>query len=338
MSPAAASKRVLRRLKIRGVGRYLPRRVVRNEELAPRLGLGADEIFERCGVSERRRASPQDERADWMAAQAAREALVDANLDPQALDLILNASATPLQALPDAAPFIQDALGLGRSGIATMSVGSACLSFLSALDVAASLLGTERYRHILLVSSEVSSIGLDSTDLETAPLFGDAAAAVVVSLPDPDDPAALLGVRFETYGHGAELTQIPGGGTRRPPGSPESHPSDNLFRMNGPALLKLSARHARPFLRRLAEDAGPLDDALLIPHQPSRAGLKLMEMLGFSPARTVSVLATLGNCVAASMPLALYDAIRSGRLAGGQRALLLGTGAGVSLGGALLEL
>jgi 3-oxoacyl-[acyl-carrier-protein] synthase-3 len=328
----------MQRRLIRGVGRYLPRRVVHNHELAAACGLTAEQALERSGVRERRRADPQDEGAAEMGAHAAREALAQADMAPSSLDLILNASGTPLQALPDAAPFIQAALGLGRSGIASMSVGSACLSFLSALDMAASLLATQRYRRILIVSSEVSSAGLDFRDPETAPLFGDAAAAVVVTLPDPHDQAMLHGVHFETYGDGASLTEIPGCGTRRPPSSPLTRMEDGLFRMNGPALLKFAARRARPFLQRLEESVAPggSEGALLIPHQPSRAGLRLLELLGFAPERMVVTLGELGNCVAASIPLALYEAITSKRLMPGDRALLLGTGAGVSFGGAVL--
>jgi 3-oxoacyl-[acyl-carrier-protein] synthase III len=273
-----------------------------------------------------------------MGAHAAREALDDAGLAARDIDLILNASGTPEQALPDTAPFIHKELGLGPSGIPAMSVGAACLSFLAAFDVAASLLATERYRQVLIVSTEVSSVGLDPSDRETGPLFGDGAAAIVVARPEKGDPACLHAARFETYSEGAALTGIPGCGTRRPPGHPDTNLSDSLFRMNGPALLRVAVRHGRPFLKRFAHDLAGLSfcDALLIPHQPSRAGMGLYEPLGFPPGRTVVTLTELGNCVAASMPLSLYEAVRSGRLARGQRAMLLGTGAGVSFGAGLL--
>ena len=327
-----------RPLKICGVGRYLPARVVSNDEAGAACGLSAADVLARTGVAPRRRAAGPGETASAMGAHAAREALSEAGLAPHDLDLVINASATPEQALPDTAPFIQRELGLGGSGIPAWSVGAACLSFLAALDVASSLLATARYRRILIVSSEVSSAGLDAADAETGPLFGDAAAAVVVGFPEPGDPACLHAVRFETYGDGATLTEIPGCGTRRPPGAPGSRAADSLFRMNGPALLKMAIRRGRPFLERFAMDLGDtaINGALLIPHQPSRAGMGIYAMLGFPAERTVTTLESLGNCVAASMPLSLYEAVRSGRLVRGQRALLLGTGAGVTFGCGLL--
>lgn len=326
-----------RPLKILGVGRYLPARRVPNAEAGRPCGLSAAQVRARTGVAVRHRAGP-GEHASVMGARAALDALARAGLEPGAVDLILNASATPEQALPDTAPFIQRELGLGASGVPAFSVGAACLSFLVALDTAASFLATGRFRCILIVSADISSVGLDANDPETGPLFGDGAAAVVVGPAARDDSACLHAVRFETYGDGATLTEIPGCGTRRPPSHPDTILGDSLFRMDGPALLRVAIRRGRPFLVRLQEDVGgsSLHGALLIPHQPSRAGMEIYRLLGFDRARTISTLEQYGNCVAASMPLSLCEAIDAGRLTRGERVLLLGTGAGVSFGGALL--
>jgi 3-oxoacyl-[acyl-carrier-protein] synthase-3 len=325
-------------MKLYGMGRYLPSRIVSNDEIAQGLTLSPEDLLRKSGVLRRHRADPAREPAHVMGARAGLAALEAAGLTCAEVDLILNASGTPLQALPDSAPFIQAELGLGNSGIATLSVASSCLSFLSALDVAASLLATHRYGRILVVSSDRASAGVDFSDPETAPLFGDGAAAAVVGLPSPGDPAALHAVHFETYGDAATLTEIPGGGSRHPPTQPSTTPEHGYFRMNGPALLRLAARHARPFLERLRAAAGGLDHDLLVPHQPSRAGLELFSRLGFPPERTLNTLTHFGNCVAASLPLSLHEAIASGRLRPGNRVLMLGTGAGISFGGALLTL
>jgi 3-oxoacyl-[acyl-carrier-protein] synthase-3 len=327
-----------RPLKICGLGRYLPRRLVHNHELGPACGLTSDEVFQRTGVRTRHRAEPGLETAAIMGAHAAEEALADARFDRRDVDLLINASATPEQALPDTGPFIQRALGLGESGIPCLGVNSACLSFMAALDVAASLLHTERYRRILIVSSEISAVGLDAQDPETAPLFGDAAAAVVVTRPEPGESSCLHHVCFETFGEGASLTEIPGCGTKHPPSAPETRVAHSLFRMQGTALLKLAAKRGRPFLQRFSREIGDaaMDDGLVIAHQPSRAGLRMLALLGIAEARMVITLPELGNCVAASIPLGLYAAVRDGRLQRGQRAILLGTGAGVTFGAALL--
>jgi 3-oxoacyl-[acyl-carrier-protein] synthase-3 len=327
-----------RPLKLCGLGRYLPQRIVHNDEVGPPCGLSPDEVFRRTGVRTRHRAEPGRETAGIMGAHAAREALADAQLEPRDLDLVINASATPEQALPDTGPFIQRALGLGDSGVPCLGVNSACLSFLAALDVAASLLYTQRYGRILIVSSEISSVGLDASDPETAPLFGDAAAAAVVTRPGPGELSCLHHMCFETFGEGASLTEIPGCGTKHPPSSPETTIAHSLFRMHGTALLKLARKRGRPFLARFAREIGAsgLGDGLVIAHQPSRAGLRMLALLGIPEARMVMTLPELGNCVAASIPLGLYAAVRDGRLRRGERAILLGTGAGVTLGAALL--
>jgi 3-oxoacyl-[acyl-carrier-protein] synthase III len=337
-SCSAETSAPARPLKICGVGRYLPHRVVTNDEVGPACGLSSDGVLARCGVATRHRVNGLEETASFMGAAAAREALADAGLGIRDVDLILNASATPEQALPDTAPFLQAQLGLGSSGVPAWTVSAACLSFLAALDVAASLLACGRHRTILIVSSEISSAGLNPADPETGPLFGDGAAAVVVQRTPGGDASSVDALRMETYGEGAALTGIPGCGTKRPPGGAATRADDHLFRMNGPALLRTALRRGRPFIDRLVSGLDPRDvaSAIVIPHQPSRAGMELLTVLGFAPARVVCTLERYGNCVAASMPLALCEAVRSGRLARGDRALLIGTGAGVSFGGAVL--
>lgn len=327
-----------RPLKICGVGRYLPRRVLTNHDVGPACGLAAADVLARCGVSRRHRAEGASESASAMGAAAAMEALRDAGLAASDVDLILNASATSQQALPDTAPFLQAQLGLGSSGIPAWSVSAACLSFLAALDVAASLLACGQHETILIVSTEISSVGLNPADPETGPLFGDGAAAVVVRRTPPGEPSCLTTARIETYGEGVASTGIPGCGTRRPPGGQETREDDHVFRMNGPALLRTAIKRGRPFLDRLVGDCDPAEvaSALVVPHQPSRAGMELLYAMGFPPDRVVHTLEQYGNCVAASIPLALYEAVSRGRLVRGAHALLIGTGAGVSFGGALL--
>ncbi len=208
-------------LKILGVGRYLPERTVPSSEVEALCGLPAGWIERRSGVLERRWVTRESgETASHMGAQAAREAVAEAGLALTDLDLILNASGTPEQAIPDGGPLIQRQLGLGSSGIACLSVHATCLSFLAALDLSANLLATGRYRHILIVTAEIGSAGINVREPESASLMGDAAAAVVVSRTPPGEAACLQAARLETYGDGADLTAIRGGGTRRHPNHP----------------------------------------------------------------------------------------------------------------------
>lgn len=323
-------------LKIAGVGRYVPEKVVPSTELDEKLGLRPGWIEEKQGVKERRWVT--DETASYMGAQAAREALANAGIDLSEVDLILNASGTAEQAIPDGAPFIQRQLGLGESGVACMTVHTTCLSFLAGLDVAASFLTTGRYRTILIVSSEISSCGLNWTHPESSTLFGDAAAAAVLVRTPEGEASCIHGARYETYGSGAEYTQIPGGGTRRHPNLPTTSPEDNLFHMDGPAVFKMAIEYAPAFLMKLipdfAEELSKLK--VVVPHQASKLALDSHLMFGMTEEQIVRTIDRFGNCVGASIPVTLYEAVQTGRLERGDKALLLGTGAGLSFGGIVL--
>lgn len=287
----------------------------------------------RAGVRERRWASDGETNA-ILGATAARAALDAAALSARDVDLVLNASGTAQQPIPDNAALIAAELGL--SGVAAFSVHATCLSFLAALDVAADRVALGRAKRVLIVSSDVGSVGLNFGEPESACLIGDGAAAVIVG---PSDGASGLHVsRFETYPEGAHLTEIRGGGTWRTPSHPDATPTDFLFRMAGLGVLKLARDVAPSFLERLSPglSTGLGDIDVVVPHQASLAGLRLMERFGWPRERVATTLETLGNVIAASIPLTLHRAITSGALARGQRTLLIGTGAGFSIGGAIL--
>lgn len=320
-------------VQIAGVGHYLPKRVVSSAELDERMNLRPGWIQERQGVRERHWVT--DERASFMGAEAAREALDRAGVALQDVDLILNASGTAEQAIPDGGPFLQQQLGLGDSGVACFTIHATCLSFLVAFDHAASLIATGRYRNVLIISSEIASVGLNWSHPESSTLFGDGAAAALLRPTPQGEPSCVLRARLETYGSGAEYTQIPGGGTRRHPNQETTQPEDNLFHMDGPAVFKMAVRIAPAFLGRLLPNYASEIHKIrtVIPHQASKLALDAHLMLGMTEEQIVRTIDRYGNCVAASIPLTLHEAIQTGRLERGDRALLLGTGAGLSFGG-----
>ncbi len=327
-------------VRIAGVGRYLPRRIVTTHEVAARLGVDADELARATGVHERRYADRSgDETASLMGANAAREALEKAEVRAESLDLIVNASGTAEQSIPDGGALIQRALGLGKSGIASMSVHATCLSFLAALDLVSQSIATGRCRRALIVSSDVGSAGIDWRDRESAALFGDAAAAAVL-VPAERTSSQILAARFGTFGDDADLAAIEGGGTRVHPNDELTRASQNVFHMEGPKLLRRVLGRGRPFLdvlSRALPEAVSLRDAVVIPHQASHAGLAMLPLFGLDESRVVRTIDRLGNCVAASIPATLYEAIESGRLRRGDLTLLCGTGAGLSLGAMVLR-
>ena len=323
-------------LKIAGLGRYLPERVVPSAEVEALCGLPAGWIERHSGVRERRWATTETN--SYMGAQAAREAVAEAGLALSDIDLIVNASGTPEQAIPDGGPLVQRQLGLGLSGIASLSVHATCLSFLAAIDLSASLLATERYHNILIVTSEIGSVGINFKEPESASLLGDAAAAAVVVRTPAGEAACLLAARLETYGDGADFTAIRGGGTRHPPNHPDTSREDNLFHMDGRKVLRMALNYSGPFLEKLRPglSRGLGDIQLVVPHQPSLVGLRAMQTFGWPADQIMVTLDRLGNCVAASLPSTLYEAVHQGRLRRGEQVLLVGTGAGLSIGGAIL--
>ncbi|ACF43159.1 3-oxoacyl-[acyl-carrier-protein] synthase III C-terminal domain-containing protein [Pelodictyon phaeoclathratiforme] len=323
-------------LKIIGLGRYLPPRIVPNSELETICALPSGWIERRNGVRERRWATT--ETASFMAAEAAREALDEAKLRPDQLSLIINASGTPEQAIPDTGALIQRQLGLGKSGIPAMSVHTTCLSFITALDVAATYINAGRYNHILIASSEISSCGINPKEPESATLVGDAAAAVVVTRATEGDSSSLHHAHFKTWGEGAAFTSIRGGGSARHPAKPGHNPDDDLFHMDGPAVLRMVRGLDELFLEELYPGLSKslTDIDLVVPHQSSKVGLLLLQRYGWPEAKIMRTLHQLGNCVAASIPATLYQSVRDGNLQRGQKLLLVGTGAGLSIGGVVM--
>jgi 3-oxoacyl-[acyl-carrier-protein] synthase-3 len=309
--------------------------VVPTSEVAARLGVDADALERATGVSERRFADRSgSETASAMGALAARSALSDAGMSLADVDLIVNASGTVEQTIPDGGALLQRALGLGRSGVPALSVHATCLSFLAALDTVANAVALGRARCALIVSSDIGSAGIDWEDAESAGLFGDAAAAVVI-VPSEETSSAVLASRFATFGEDASLAEVRGGGTRQHPNDPSVTRKENLFHMEGPRLLRRVLGRGRPFLEALQKEIGDeidMSESIVIPHQASIAGLHMLRAFGIEDARVVTTLGHFGNCVAASIPLTLVHAVESGRLRRGELALLCGTGAGLSLG------
>lgn len=323
-------------VKIAGLGCYLPPRVVSNAQLEARCNLPDGWIEQRTGVRQRRWV--EEETAAFMAAQAAADAAADAGLCLGQIDLILNASGTPQQALPDGGPLVQRELGLGDSGIPCFSVHATCLSFVVALNVAARFLLAGPYRRILIVSADVASCGLDFDEPESASLLGDAAAAAVLVRTPAGEGSRLSAFHLATYGCGAELTQIRGGGSGKHPNHPATRPQDNLFHMKGLQVLKLTRQHGRDFLERLSPglSRGLGGIRWVVPHQASKIGLDMLQHYGWPPERLLLTLERFGNCVAASIPLTLCQAVKTGRVQRGDELLLVGTGAGLSIGGVIL--
>ena len=324
------------RVRISGIGRYMPRRRVASAELEARAGLPEGWALANSGVAFRHWAAG-DERASVMGAFAARQACMQAGVRPADMDLILNASGSAERAIPDGGPLLQQELGLGDSGIPSFSVHATCLSFIAAFELAAERIHHGRIDRALVVSSEIASVALDFDQPEVATLFGDGAAAVVLERSPPGSDSEVHRVAWLTTGEGADLTTVRGCGTFRHPHDAGTVHGDALFQMQGPRTLKRAIQLAPRLLQRLALDEQTRRRVRWIAsHQASRAGLEFVGRLGFDNAAIVATLANTGNCIAASIPLTIEQGVREGQIRRGDLGLLIGTGAGLSAAAMLM--
>jgi 3-oxoacyl-[acyl-carrier-protein] synthase-3 len=320
-------------VKIAGLGWYLPERRITNTHFEERFGIPSQWIERATGVRERRYATT--ETTVSMAASAARMALEDAGLHPHELDAIICASSAPQQAIPCTAALLQRALNAPDGVSACFDINATCMGFLFALHTAAHLVAASVYRRVLICNSDLASLSTNPEERESVALFGDAAAAAVVTLRDANEANCIWHGVFETHSSGAEATQILGGGTLHHPNDPTTTPQMNMFHMQGPAVFKQASRLLGPFVDRffssLEWEREEVD--VVVPHQASRHGLELLtRRLGFRHEQVVDNLAWRGNCVSTSIPLALAEAVHSRRIQRGHKVVLIGSGAGLTLG------
>lgn len=325
-------------VRIAGLGYHVPPQVVTSAELEQRLGLPPGWIERVTGVRERRYAG--NATSAGMAAAAARMALEHAGMAVGDLDAIICASAAPQQAIPCTAVFVQRELGAPEGRSTCFDLNATCMSFLLALQAAAALLASGAYGRILVASSEHPDRSLNFADPESAVLFGSAAAAAVLTRAEASSGSCLALSRFATHSSLAGLSELRGGGTLHHPNDPATTPETNTFHMQGLAAFKKVARLMDGFLddffatcpwQREEFDA-------VIAHQGSRHVVELLHRrFGFGEHQIISNLAVRGNCIAASIPLALAEAVHAGRIARGQKVLLLGAGAGFTLGATALR-
>ncbi|OBY81528.1 3-oxoacyl-ACP synthase [Paenibacillus sp. KS1] len=328
-----------RKVKIIGTGVYLPKQRVTSDEMDRKLGVPAGWSLKKSEV--RVRYFVENETAAEMGAFAAQAALQDAGLTFADIDCIVCASGTMQQPIPCTAALIQQAMGKEDSGVPSFDINSTCLSFLVALDVMSYLIAAGRYQRILIVSTEVASVGLNWEHKESAVLFGDGAAAVIVGQAAAYEHSRIAASLIETYSTGASYSEIRGGGTGlHAKYYDDARMSDYMFHMDGQPIYKLASKLLPDFLERLlgSGNTAMSQFPLIIPHQGSAMAMRLISRkLGIAPEQLMNITSDHGNTIAASIPMGLHEAIHQGQVQRGDRILLLGTSAGLSLGGLVLE-
>ncbi|SAK39072.1 3-oxoacyl-ACP synthase [Caballeronia glebae] len=323
-------------LSILSSGKALPAHRVTSAELDITLAKPSGYVEKRSGIRYRYHAGP-DESQSALAARALDDALARGGIDASSIDLLLSAAGVQEQALPSTACRILDLAGL-RPGTPGFDISASCVSFLVALEVAAGLLNAGAHRRIAIVASDLASRGIDWGCPEASLIFGDGAAAVVVER--GDGTRGIESYRLQTFPEGKAYCEIRAGGTRRNP-RVGVDAADFLFRMHGKRVFKLSASVLDGLLAGLLDDAHvTLDDIdTIVPHQASHLGMQhVAARLKVAPERVVDIYATHGNQVAASIPTALHEAFLTGRAQAGQRVMLVGTAAGLTVGGMIIRL
>jgi len=315
----------------------LPRRAVQAAELDRQFGFADGYLENVTGVT--RRFFCEDESQIDLAVDAAQKALSDAGLIARDINLIISAAAVPYQPIPATAPAIQRALGIADGSCFAADINATCLGFAVALDFAASLLLARRYEKILIVSAEIASRGLPwTTQPSVAGLFGDGAGAAVVGL---RPRSGIRAAHFVTRASAYDACAIGAGGTRF---DFEREAADftlnSKFSMDGKELFRITAKHFGPFVQELLERADTARDdlACVIAHQASPGALAhMIKLCGFGPDQVIDIAAQYGNQIAASIPFTLDHARQTGRVRPGDRIMILGTSAGVSFGGLVLD-
>lgn len=327
-----------RKISIVGSGMALPAQQIGSAELDRQLGLRPGSTFRQTGVE--RRFLSTTETASQLAARACEAALRNAGLRWQDIDCLVATSATMDQALPYNAALIHAELGLAHQRTSTFDIGASCLSFLTGLDVMSYLVEAGRYRHVMLVSADIATFGLDWSRLKQCGIFGDGAAAVVIRKSLPGERGALHSSSTVTLSAGVDHCRIPAGGSRFHPRR-ISVPIEplSLFQMDGKSVFRLVAAELPQFAAQLLADAGTSMQQLaaVVPHQASQLALDhLAKRLEIPQDRLVDIFAQYGNQVSASLPTALHLALSEGRVRRGDQLMLIGTGAGLTMGGMVL--
>lgn len=327
----------MQRVKILSTGKYLPKKQVTAQEIGLRLDLTKDWVEKKSGVLLRHFVD--GETASLMGAFAAKKALIAAGLSIGDIDCLISTSGVPEQAIPCTASLIQKHLDAGDSGIPAFDINSTCLSFITGLDIVSYLIDAGRYKRVLLIASEVST-GLNWDDKESCTLFGDGAAAAIIAKSDDTESSRILSSYMQTYSKGAHLTECQGGGNKYHPRDYANNPETFLFKMDGRAVYRLASNILPSFVERLLQLSGlkMADMQMVIPHQASLMAMRLLrKQLGIPEEKLMVIVHNHGNTIAASVPMALHEAIIQGKIQRGDKIMLLGTSAGFSVGGIVLE-
>ncbi len=323
--------------KIAGLGSYLPEKKLTNHDLERLVDTSNEWIVERTGIHSRRVAAPNQLTTD-LAYQAAVRAMDVAKITPDQIDMIIFATLTPDQVMPNSACYLQNKLGAKRC--MAVDISAACTGFVYGLAIADQFIRTGVYQNVLVIGAEILHNVVSYKDRETCILFGDGAGAAVLTRAEPDDRSQLLSCHLHADGELAELLTLETGGSKNPLSQQVLDNDLQFVRMKGKEIFK----HAIRTMASCCEEAlatnnlRPADIDWVVPHQ---ANVRIIDAVakhvGVPMEKVIVEIADMGNTSAATIPVAFDRAVRDGRIQRGQTVLLTAFGGGITSGSLLLK-
>ena len=323
------------RAHLTGWGRYAPAQVLTNRDLERMVDTSDDWIVSRTGIRERRVAAAHETTAS-MGAVAGLRAIRTAGIEPEDIDVIILATLTPDYWMPSTAALVKEAIGNTKA--AAFDVAAACSGFVYAYATAQAYIAGGLARHVLVIGAELLTRFLDYTDRSTCILFGDGAGAVVLSA--SDEPTSPVGIEMTTEPQGAYMIWLPAGGSKAPPSAGTIGRGEHFVRMEGNATYRFATKTMATTAVESIKRSGltPDDIDLFIPHQ---ANIRIIEAvakgLSLPMDRMYINLDKYGNTSAASVPIALAEAVNEGRVQVGDHVTIVAFGAGFTSGAVTLQ-
>ncbi|TET83020.1 MAG: ketoacyl-ACP synthase III [Anaerolineales bacterium] len=318
-----------------GWGKYIPQRVLTNDDLSRMVDTSDEWIRTRTGIRERRLAKDGETTAS-MAVQAARQALEVARFSPSQLDLIVVATLTPEYLFPATACLVQDILGATHAAAFDLLAG--CSGFIYGLNIATHLLSSGAYQTALVIGADTLSRIIDWSDRATCVVFGDGAGAVILQA--GENEGGVLATTLGSDGSGGDVLRLPAGGSFAPASHQTVEEGLHFIQMKGREVFRFAVNVIPAATCEVLEKAGlTLDDLdLLIPHQANQRIIEAAaRFLALPPEAVYSNLEWYGNTSTASIPIALSEAVEEGRIQTGDLVVCVGFGAGLTWGAAAIR-
>jgi len=326
----------VRRVEIKSLATYVPPRLLTNADLEKMVDTTDDWIMQRTGIRQRHIVDPGVATSD-LAAEAAKEAIKRAGLKPEDIDLIVVGTVTPDMLFPSTACLVQHKIGATKAW--GFDLSAACSAFTYALTVGSQLVAAGNVRNALVIGADVMSSIIDYTDRATCVLFGDGAGAVVLA-PSSDPNVGILDFEHMIDGSGGGALCMPAGGSRMPASHETVDQRLHYVKQDGQTVFKFAVRNTGEICERLLKrnNLTGEDLDLFVSHQANkRIIMSAAERIGMPEAKVVINIDRFGNTTAATIPLALNDAVESGRLKKGHLIMLTSVGAGFTVGSLLVR-